>query len=175
MTDHKPTVTLIVATSRNNVIGDGGGMPFRMKSDMKHFVARTLGRPIVMGRKTWLSLPGPLRDRRNIIMSRSMTEAPEGTELARNKDEVLEMTRGEEEIMIIGGGEVYRLWMNDADSIVLSELQAEFDGDTTFPTLKHDVWEVVSNDPRPQLDGDDFPWRLVNLRRRSDTAPDDEA
>lgn len=144
MTSPKPTITLIAAVARDNSIGVNGDMPFRISADLKHFRAATMGKPVVMGRKTFQSLPHALPGRRNIIVSRSGFSAA-GAETVSSPQEAVRLAAegGADEIMIIGGGELYRLMMPLADKLIITEIDAVFpDADTRFPEIDNDKWEA---------------------------------
>ncbi len=135
-------VSIIVAVTRNLAIGRGGGMPFHIPADLRHFKKVTMGKPIIMGRHTWESLPvGALPGRRNIVISRRENYHPEGAEVATSLEEALAMTADVPETMIIGGGEVYRQAMPLADRMYITEIDADVpDADTFFPEWDNDVW-----------------------------------
>lgn len=158
-------ITMIAAVTTNNVIGVNGDMPFRLKSDMRHFRKTTMGKPVVMGRKTWESLPKPLEGRRNIVMTSDLSRDIEDATLASSIEEVLALCDEDPEIMIIGGGEIYRLWLPRADRILLSRVDLNVAGDTTFPALDPVEWHCIRNERRPRAEDDDYPWSLMELVR----------
>lgn len=158
-------ITMIAAVTKNNVIGADGDMPFRLKSDMRHFRETTMGKPVVMGRKTWESLPKPLEGRRNIVMTRDLTNDIEEATLASSVEEVLALCDEDEEIMVIGGGEIYRLWLPRADRILLSRVDVDVPGDTTFPPLDPVEWHCIRNERQQRAADDDYAWTLMELVR----------
>ena len=137
------SVTLIAAAALNGVIGIQNRLPWKLPADMAHFVEHTRGKPVLMGRKTFESLGKPLKNRLNVILSRSMDEAPEGCVLVRSLEEAL-ARYGNEELMVIGGEEVYRQVLPYADRVLLTEIGAEFAGDAHFPKLDPAEWRLVS-------------------------------
>lgn len=165
----KPLVSIIVAVARDGAIGLGGDLPFRLRGDMRHFRAVTTGHPVVMGRRTFESLPGgALPGRTNIVVTRQPGfEAPD-TLVAANIDQALRMAAdtGTDEIMIIGGGEIYRQTLPLASRVYLTEVDADVpDADTFFPALASDEWRVDSTeaavDPNPLAPA----YRFVTLNR----------
>lgn len=142
-------ISLVVAVSRNGVIGRDGGLPWHISSDLKRFKTITMGKPMIMGRKTWDSLPRkPLPGRANIVISRSGTVSGEGAVVVRDANAALTMARREApaEICIIGGGEIYRLFLPLAGRIYLTEVQMDVEGDTRFPDLDPAQWQEVSRE-----------------------------
>ncbi|MDE6279605.1 MAG: dihydrofolate reductase, partial [Paramuribaculum sp.] len=136
---------MIAAVARDNSIGVKGDMPFRISADLKHFRASTIGKPVVMGRKTFQSLPHALPGRRNIIVSRSGFSAP-GAETVSSPQKAVRLAAegGAEEIMIIGGGELYRRMMPLAYKLIITEIDAVFpDADTRFPEIDADKWKAT--------------------------------
>ena len=141
-------ISLVVAASRNGVIGRDGGLPWHISSDLKLFKQITLGKPVIMGRKTWESLPRrPLPGRRNIVISRKLDFDATGAETVQTVDAALALARKDDppEIAVIGGGEIYRLFLPIADQIYLTEVDIEAEGDTVFPKLSADQWELVES------------------------------
>lgn len=141
-------ISLIVAMGTGRVIGNQGKIPWHLPADLAHFKKTTLGQPIVMGRKTWDSIGRPLPGRRNIVLSRSQMEA-EGAECFSTVEEVLGSCSCEEgEIFVIGGGEIYSLFLSVAQKIHLTEVEGDFVGDAHFPELPSDEWKEVSRNTR---------------------------
>ena len=128
-------IVLVVAAAENGVIGLDGAMPWRLPDDLKHFKAVTLGHPIIMGRRTWEELGcTPLPGRRNIVLTRNADFAGEGCDIAASPEAALAMT-GDADVMIVGGGQVYRLFMDQANVVERTVVHAQIDGDTMFPSL----------------------------------------
>jgi len=138
-------ISLVVAASRNGTIGRDGALPWHISSDLKRFKATTMGKPLVMGRKTWESLPRkPLPGRRNIVMTRSIGYVAEGAEVVSTAEGALALAAGAEEVCVIGGGEIYRLFLPLANRIYLTDVQLYVEGDTQFPILEPSQWREVS-------------------------------
>lgn len=142
------TIALIVAAAENGVIGRGGRLPWRMPSDLKTFRRLTMGKPVVMGRKTYQSIGKPLDGRDNIVVSRDPDFAPQGVIICRTLVAGIEAAtacatrRGTDEIMIIGGAEIYRQAMPFAGRIYLSRIAAQPEGDATFPEPDPAEWRL---------------------------------
>jgi dihydrofolate reductase len=135
------TVTLIAAVASNGVIGKDNDLPWRLPADLKYFKLKTIGKPILMGRKTFESLGQPLKDRTNIILSRTMKEAPEGCVLVRSIPEALEKFSGEE-LMVIGGGDIFAQSLGFADKLLLTEIEEPFEGNAYFPSFDPQEWSL---------------------------------
>lgn len=138
-------ISLIVAVSANNVIGAAGDLPWHLSEDLKRFKAITLGKPMIMGRATFESIGRALPGRRNIVMTRSSAFVAAGCDVVTSMDEALGVAGGVDEIMVIGGGEIYELFMPNADRIYLTRVHIEVQGDTYFPQLNADEWRVTES------------------------------
>lgn len=163
-------VTLVVGVAENGVIGRDGGMPWRLSSDLRRFKATTMGKPVVMGRKTWESLPKrPLPGRHNVVVTRDPAYRAEGATVAGSLDEALAIARGEgaDEACVIGGGEIYAAALPLADTLDVTHVLAEIDGDTLFPVIDPKLWQAVSNEDHPAGEKDSHATRHVVYRRRT--------
>ncbi|WP_420408827.1 dihydrofolate reductase [Hoeflea sp.] len=164
-------IQIVVARSRNGVIGREGDMPWRLPSDLKHFKATTLGAPVIMGRKTYQSIGRPLPGRANIVVSRSGFEA-NGVEVAATLEEAIERARalaadtGAGKVSVIGGGEIYRQAMTIADELHITEVAAEIEGDTVFPAVDSDTWERTSRSSPVRGENDSHSLCFTVWRRR---------
>ena len=163
-------IVLVVAVSRNGVIGRDGALPWRLPSDLRRFKEITMGKPIIMGRKTWEALPRkPLPGRTNIVVTRQAGYLAPGAMVAGTVNEALAVARSAKpaEIAVIGGGDIYRQVLPFADRIYLSEVDAEAEGDTHFPELDDKDWQEVRRDPRLQEAGDEagYVYRVLERRR----------
>lgn len=154
----EPVIALIVAVAENGVIGRDGKLPWRIREDMKWFRERTAGRPLVMGRKTWESFPKrPLPGRTNIVITRDAGYAAEGAVVRGSLEAALDVAYGEEpeEIMVVGGAEVYAAALPLARRIYLTSVHGEIEGDTYFPPIDRTQWNETivgvypSSDERP--------------------------
>jgi dihydrofolate reductase len=146
-------LALIVARADNGVIGREGGMPWHLSGDLKFFKAQTLGKPVVMGRKTFQSIGRPLPGRPNLVITRDPGFRPEGVEVFAELADALARARalaagsGAGEIMIVGGGQIYDLTLPMARRVYLTEVHANPEGDTNFPDLNPAEWREVRRDP----------------------------
>ena len=149
-----PQVTLVVAVADNGVIGAQGGMPWHLPADLRHFKQVTMGKPILMGRRTWDSIGRPLPGRRNLVLTRDPGWQSEGAERVGSLDQALALAEADaaEELMVIGGAEVYRLAMARAQRIYLTRIHAAPAGDTRFPALDPDTWQEVACREQPADD-----------------------
>lgn len=144
---------LIVAAGRNGVIGKDGDLPWRLPADLKHFKTVTMGKPIVMGRKTWDSIGKPLPGRRNIVLARRTdVDVPEGVDVIRDVDLLEQHLDGAGEVMIIGGESVYRLFLPIASKLYFTRVEASLEGDAYFPEWDPGEWNCVN---RTRVEPDD--------------------
>jgi dihydrofolate reductase len=135
------TVSLVAAVARNGVIGRTGDIPWRIPEDMAYFKALTTRHAVVMGRRTWDSLPArfrPLPERRNIVVTRNAKWSANGAERAASLEGALHLLEGEERVFVIGGGEIYTAALPYADELLLTEIDQDFEGDTFFPEFSRD-------------------------------------
>lgn len=167
----RPKIRIVVARSRNGVIGRDGDMPWRLPSDLKHFKAATLGAPVIMGRRTFQSIGRPLPGRANIVVSRSGYEA-EGVDVVATLEEAvgrataLAAETGADKISVIGGGEIYRQAMAFADELLITEVEAEIEGDTVFPPVDSRLWERTDMSPPVKAENDSHSVCFSVWRRR---------
>jgi dihydrofolate reductase len=167
-------VFMVAAVAANGVIGRDNGLPWRLSTDMKRFKAITMGKPIVVGRKTWESFPRrPLPGRLNIVVSRDPAYPAEGAETVTSLDDALKLAEalsrgvaGADEICIGGGGEIYRQAIGVADRLHITHVLTEVEGDTRFPAIDPAVWEVVSTEEHPAGEKDSHATRYVVYARR---------
>jgi len=146
-------VTLVVARAENGVIGRDGGLPWHLPADLKHFKAVTTGSAMVMGRKTFDSLPGLLPGRRHIVLTRdSGWQAPDA-EVATDVPAALALAGGEPRVSVIGGAEIFRLFLPLADRIELTEVHASPEGDTVMPPFDAAQWRELGREAHPAQDG----------------------
>lgn len=145
-------ITLVVARAENGVIGRDGKLPWHIPEDLKRFKALTMGKPMVMGRKTFESLPGLLPGRRHIVLTRDAEWRAQGAEVAHDRDEALRLA-GEPDVMVIGGADIFRMFMPIADRAELTEVHAMVDGDTFMPAFKPLNWVEGWRETHPAKDG----------------------
>ena len=165
-------LALVVARAANGVIGRDGDLPWRLKSDLALFKASTLGKPIIMGRKTWDSLPRkPLPGRMNLVLSRDGSFEPDNAVVCESFMEAVQMAReqaeedGAEEVCIIGGRSLFEAAMSKAKRLYLTEVDAAVDGDVTFPEFDEAAWTEVRREEHPAGDGDDHAFVFRVLER----------
>ena len=142
------SISIIVAVGADNAIGADGNLAFHISSDLKRFKELTVGKPVIMGRKTFESLPnGPLPNRRNIVISRNPEYSYPGVETAASLQDAIELTFDSPEAMVIGGAEIYRLALPMATKLYLTQIDATRpDADTFFPEINKDEWEQDSQE-----------------------------
>jgi len=134
---NRPIVSLIAAMANNRVIGKNNQMPWHLPADLRHFKAVTLGKPVIMGRKTYESIGRPLPGRINIVISRDRSYTLEGCETACSLEEAMGLVNDVKEIMIIGGGYLYSQTLPQADRLYLTFIDLDVEGDTQFPPYEH--------------------------------------
>jgi len=140
-------VSLVLAMAENGVIGKNGALPWRIPEDMRHFKALTIGKPCIMGRKTWDSLPKkPLPGRANIVVTRDRNFHAESAIVAHSFDDALARADNAEEIAIIGGAEIYAAALPRANRIYLTEVHAAFDGDAFMPPFDPTIWHETARE-----------------------------
>ncbi len=142
-------IAFVVAVSRNGVIGRDGGLPWHISMDLKRFKQITMGKPVIMGRKTWESLPKrPLAGRTNIVITRRRDYAAPGAHVAADVGAALAIAKAEkpDEIAVIGGGEIFRAFLPLADRVYLTEVDLSVEGDTFFPGLAPAQWHETSRE-----------------------------
>lgn len=141
-------ISLIAAASENNVIGRDGGLPWSLPDDLRYFKEKTLGHPVITGRKNYASIGRPLPGRTNIIVTRDAHFSAEGCRVVHSLEDAVEVAKQEdpEEIFVMGGGEIYALALPMADRVYLTRVHAEIDGDTYFPELDSEQWAEVSTE-----------------------------
>lgn len=165
-------ICLIVAVAENGVIGRDGAMPWRLSTDLKRFKSLTMGKPLIMGRKTWDTLKSPLSGRANIIITRDQSFVAEGAIVthsfsqARLVAEDEAKKRASDFIFVIGGGEIFKQALPFADRMYVTEILAPIDGDTFFPTFNAENWRAVTTEMVPEGPKDTFATRFVIYERQ---------
>ena len=159
-----PRITLVVARAQNGVIGKDGKLPWHISADLKRFKALTMGSAMVMGRKTFESLPGLLPGRRHIVLTRDPEWSAEGAEVARDAGEALRLAGGEP-VSVIGGADIFTLFLPLADRIELTEVLEDVSGDTLMPDPRSaGAWHTVDQS-ESFATADGLPFRFVTLER----------
>ena len=170
MTEAK--IVLVVAVADNGVIGRDGDLPWRLPSDLKRFKQLTLGKPVLMGRKTWDSIGRPLPGRPNIVITRDPAFSAPGATVVSSLDAAIAVARreaetlGVDEICVIGGGQIYAQAFDRADILHVTHVAAAVDGDTRFPAIDPRLFEKVVEEPIPQGEKDSHAMRFVTWRRK---------
>jgi len=165
-------IVLVVAVAENGVIGSKGAIPWRLKSDMKRFKALTLNKPVVMGRKTFVSIGRPLPGRTSIVVTRDPALRASGAVVANSFEAARAVAQGDAlrrfatEIAVIGGGEIYSQWMDIADRLEITEVHASPAGDAHFAAIDPASWKEVSRVKNPAGEGDSAAFSYVTYRRR---------
>ena len=160
----KPLVTIIAAIAANGVIGRDNRMPWRLPEDLKHFKTLTMGHPMIMGRKTWESLPGRLPGRPHIVVTRNPSYRAEGAIVVDSLASAIEAAGDTDEVFVIGGAELYAQAIGLADQIQLTEIAADFDGDTLFPDYDRQAWAETAREQHRAEAG--FDYAYATYRRR---------
>ena len=160
-------ISIIVAASENGVIGNRGELPWRLSSDLQHFKAVTMGKPIVMGRKTWESIGRPLPGRQNIVITRQAGFKAEGCDVVESVDAAIAVSGDAEEIMVIGGSEIYALFLSCADRMYLTRVHADIDGDAFFPDDDDHTWALVDYEQHAADDKNEFDYSFQVYERAS--------
>jgi dihydrofolate reductase len=168
-----PILSLVVARAANGVIGRDGDLPWRLKSDLALFKANTLGKPVIMGRKTWDSLPRkPLPGRMNVVLSRDGSFEPEQAVVCESFLEAVQMAKeqaeddGVDEVCVIGGRALFEMALPKAKRLYLTEVDATVEGDVTFPDFDETAWTQVRREEHPAGEGDDHSFIFRVLERR---------
>jgi dihydrofolate reductase len=168
-------IAIYVAIAENGVIGSSGGLPWRLSTDLKRFKAGTMGKPIIMGRKTWESFPKrPLPGRLNIVVTRDKAYQAEGAEVVSSLQDAIALATarvrcmaGADEICVIGGGEIYAQALPLADRLHVTHVLAKVDGDTVFPPIDPEIWYLVRAEDFPAGEKDTHATRYAVYERRA--------
>jgi dihydrofolate reductase len=152
-------IVIVAAVAKNGVIGRDNALPWQLPEDMRHFRALTTGHAVLMGRKTWESLPPkfrPLPNRRNFVLTRDASYAAPGATVVHSLDDALKVGAGETALFVIGGAELYRHLLPQAQRMELTEIDAEFAGDARFPDFDRAQWRAVSRRAGRSASGLDY-------------------
>ena len=163
-------IALIAAMAENRVIGRDNQLPWRISADLKHFKALTMGKPIVMGRKTWESIGRPLPGRENIVVTRQTGYRAEGCQVVHSIERALDIAGESDEVMIIGGAGLYQQTLGRADRLYLTRVKAEVDGDTWFPEIDAQQWREVACEPHSADEDNEHDYDFVILERNPNGA-----
>ncbi|MCP1537072.1 dihydrofolate reductase [Methylorubrum extorquens] len=160
----QPRISLVAAIARNGVIGRDNSLAWRLSSDLKRFKALTMGKPILMGRKTWDSIGRPLPGRRSLVITRDRSLALSDVTVVHDWDEAL-AAAGDDELMVVGGAEIYRLALPHADRLHLTEVDAAPEGDAYFPPFDRSLFRETLREPHGPGERDEFAFQFVDLER----------
>lgn len=160
------SMTYILAMGKNRVIGRDNALPWRLPRDMAFFKEQTMGKKVLMGRKTWESFGAkPLPGRTNIVMTRDARYEATGAQVIHTVEEAVETSKGEE-VMVIGGEEIYKLLMSYADRLLITEIDETFEGDTFFPELDENEWECIQEVQGIRDEKNPYDYRFCTYERR---------
>lgn len=162
-------LTLVAAVARNGVIGRDNAMPWRLPEDLKHFRSVTMGAPVLMGRRTWDSLPTalkPLPGRRNLVITHNSHWAAEGAEAAPSLEEALRYLADVPVVYVVGGAQVYTQALKHADELILTEIDCDYEGDTYFPTFDRNRFKEVARETHRAAPPNDFSFSFVTYQRQ---------
>lgn len=159
--------SIIVAKGNNNVIGKDNDLVWHMPADLKHFKNTTFGHYIIMGRKTFEALKKPLPGRTTIVITRNNNYQAEGCIVVHNIEEAFKIGKdnNQEEVFILGGAEIYRLSMDMADKIYLTEIKASFEGDAFFPEIDYSTWKETKRQEYEPDEKNPYPYAFVELKK----------
>jgi dihydrofolate reductase len=169
----RPAILIVAAVAENGVIGSGNALPWRLRSDMQHFRALTMGKPVIMGRKTFLSIGKPLKGRTTIVVSRDREFTAAGAIVAPSVDTALAAARGDarrrqtDAIIVAGGAEIYAQALPLASRLIITEVHRRVDGDARFPAIDPEIWRETARDEHAPAEGDDGAFGFVTYQRQS--------
>lgn len=166
-------IAFVVAYSRGRVIGNDGALPpWRLPADMRRVRQLTMGKPLIMGRRTYDSIGRPLEGRTSIVLTRDRSFRPEGVLVARDHEEALALAGKAEEVIVFGGTEVFRQFLPRADRLYITEIDADFEGDRTFPDVDPREWREVEREEFEPTERNPYRYRFLTLDRAR--RPDEE-
>ncbi|MFB3042324.1 MAG: dihydrofolate reductase [Candidatus Poribacteria bacterium] len=160
-------ISIIAAMDKNRLIGQGNRLPWKLPADMKHFRRLTLGKPVLMGRKTFESIGKPLAKRTNIVVTHNRNYQADGCIVTHSIDEALVAVKNHEELMIIGGASIYKLFLPRADQLYLTQIHESFVGDVYFPTFDWVDWQKVKCIDHQADEVNPYPHSFLFMHRRS--------
>jgi dihydrofolate reductase len=159
-------ISLIAAMARNRIIGKDNDMPWHLPADLAHFKRVTMGKPVIMGRRTYESIGFPLPGRKNVVITRNADYAPEGIVVVDSVEAALSEVSEADEVMIIGGGQLYREMLPHADRLYLTLIQADIEGDTEFPDYTVFEWNEIDREVYEADDNNAYDLEFVTLEKR---------
>jgi len=158
-------ISIIAAVSENGVIGKNNALPWKLPADLRHFKELTIGKPVIMGLKTFESIGKPLPDRTNIVLSKEKVEIP-GCTAVHSIEEALQAVGNAEEVMVIGGGSVYAQFLPKADRMYVTRVHAEVEGDTYFPVFNQNEWTEIERVNHEKDEQHPYSFSFVTLERK---------
>ena len=158
-------IALIAAMAENRVIGRENRLPWRLSADLRRFKALTMGKPVIMGRKTYESIGKPLPGRSNIVVTRDRGYRAQGCRVVHSLEQALEAAAGHAEVMVIGGAELYRHSLERAERIYLTLVKAEVDGDALFPDIEPQQWRELERESHRADEKNEFDYDFITLQR----------
>jgi len=161
-----PRLAIVVAMAQNRTIGINNTLPWRCPEDLKHFKALTLGHHLIMGRKTWDSIGRPLPGRTTIVVTRNPDWRAEGCFVAHSLDEAIALSGQDETVFIVGGGELYAQAMARVDTLHVTEIQQEVEGDAHFPAIDRNIWQEIERRSSQQEAPQPLRYDFVTYQRR---------
>jgi len=159
-------ISIVVAASTNNVIGVRGALPWRISDDLKRFKQLTMGKPVVMGRRTWESIGRPLPGRQNIVLTRQADWVAEGCNVVASPAEALSTAGDVDEIFVIGGSEIYALFLSKATRLYLTRVHVCLDGDAYFPDLDDQEWQLIGAESHDAGEKNQFAFEFRTYERK---------
>lgn len=158
-------IIIIAALAKNNVIGNGMQIPWHIKEDFQHFKNLTLHHPVIMGDKTYESLPNkPLKGRENIVLTFDKNYHPEGAIIKYSLEEALDYCKDKEKVFIIGGASVYKITLAIADTLELTRIHRDFKGDIYFPEINFAEWDLINQEDK--VDAEYGPYSFLTYKRK---------
>jgi len=159
-------LSIIVAMARNRTIGINNSLPWRCPEDLKHFKALTMGHPMIMGRKTFDSIGKPLPGRTTVVVTRNSNLKIDGCLIANSLQQAIDLCKGDTEIFVVGGAEIYAQALPLADTLYVTEIQQEVEGDAHFPGFALSDWQEVARDIKSQNEPQPLQYHFVTYRRK---------
>jgi dihydrofolate reductase len=159
-------VSIIAAMDRNRLIGNKNQLPWHLPADLAHFKKVTMGKPVIMGRKTFESIGRPLPGRTNIVLTRSADFHAENVLVAQSLQQALEYSAGNDEVMIIGGSSIYELALQEADRLYMTYIQGNYQGDAWFPDFDPGQWRVIASEEHTADEKNLCDYRFVTYERK---------
>lgn len=160
-------LTIIVAFAEDQVIGKDNQLIWHLPNDLKRFKSLTTGKPIIMGRKTFESIGKPLPNRENIVLTRDKSWEHDGVKVFHSKEAILNYLENEAHVYVIGGAEIYKLFLDNADFLEITYVEAKIDGDAFFPLINYEKWNLINELSHEKDEKHAFSYKFVTYRRKS--------